>query len=450
MISSFQFLTNLAHTEQAMNPPLPTQRAKEAALLLQEALDLYKTLDYEGEKLISTDYLFGPARGQMFGVLVCEDLGGNEVVLKAFSGQYDGAWLIPGWVGPVADSISFNQVVKESDALLHELTQKIESEKYSDATSLIQERKTLSQSVLKELYSLYQFKCIDGTIKTFTDIFGSKLPPTGTGDCCAPKLLHWAFSHDLRPISMAEFYYGRSNKSGTREHKAFYAPCDDKCQPLLKHMLGLDIVYCDATLLVVNKQGGILSVPGRGIDKQDCVESRVRRLFPSAPRQCAVHRLDMDTSGLMIIALDKETHRALSIQFMNQEVGKEYVALLEGVVKQEGGEIHLPFRLDVQNRPYQIYDEEQGRWGTTVWKKQRVESTPSGLVTRVHFTPLTGRTHQLRVHSSHPKGIGQSIVGDRLYGTGKEGDQLCLHASALSFLHPHTKELLSFTSLAPF
>jgi len=433
-----------------MNPPLPTQKAKEASLLLLEALDFHKALDYEGEKLISTDYLFGPARGQMFGILVCADKEGNEVILKAFSGQYDGAWSIPGWVGPVVDPFSYDQVINQNDARLHELTDTINSGKCSDSLVLVQQRRALSQSVLQELYSLYQFRCIDGSTKSFAEIFGLKLPPTGTGDCCAPKLLHSAFTHELRPISMAEFYYGLPNRSGNREHKVFYGPCDDKCQPLLKHMLALDIVYCDASLLIVNKEGGLLSVPGRGEDKSDCVESRVRRLFPSAPKQCAVHRLDMDTSGLLAIALDKETHRQLSIQFMQKEVEKEYVALLEGVIKEEGGEVHLPFRLDVEHRPYQVYDEKQGKWGTTAWKKVRVESSPEGLVTRVLFTPLTGRTHQLRLHSSHPKGIGHAIVGDRLYGTGKEGDRLCLHASSLAFCHPHTKEKLSFTSPTPF
>ncbi len=449
-ITPFPVLIHLPHTGLAMNPPLPTHKAKEAAFLLLEALDFHKALDFEGEKLISTDYLFGPARGQMFGVLVCEDKAGNEVILKAFSGQYDGAWIIPGWVGPVADPGAYEQIVKNHDAQLHEMTDLINGGDAVDRPSLVQKRKELSQVVLQQLYSLYQFRCIDGTTKTFADIFGTKLPPTGTGDCCAPKLLHWAFTHTLHPISIFEFYYGKPNRSLSREHKAFYGPCDDKCLPLLKHMLALDIVYCDATLLVVNKEGGLLSVPGRGEDKQDCVESRVRRLFTSAPKQCAVHRLDMDTSGLLLLALDKETHKLLSLQFMRQEVKKEYVALLEGVIRKPEGEVKLPFRLDVEHRPYQTYDEQQGKWGTTLWKKIRVESSPSGLVTRVHFTPLTGRTHQLRLHSSHPKGIGHAIVGDRLYGTGKEGDRLCLHASYLSFSHPYTKEALSFTSPAPF
>lgn len=448
--AGFQSSLYLSHTGLSMNPPLPTQKAKEAALLLQDALDLYKTLDYEAENLVSTDYLFGPARGQMFGILICEDSEGREVILKAFSGQYDGQWMVPGWVGPVANPHSYEQIVRKNDALLHDLTHRIKNEKHIDTPKLVRERRKLSQKVLQELYNLYQFQCIDGQPKTFEDIFGAKLPPTGTGDCCAPKLLHWAFTHDLHPISMAEFYYGTPNRSGSREHKVFYGPCDDKCQPLLRHMLDLDIVYCDPSLIVINKQGGMLSVPGRGTDKQDCVESRVRRLFPTAPRQCAVHRLDMDTSGLLVIALDKDAHRSLSIQFMQQEVEKEYVALLKGVVKQEAGEVRLPFRLDVNNRPYQIYDEEQGKWGTSLWKKLRVEPSPVGLVTRVRFTPLTGRTHQLRLHSSHPKGIGHPIVGDRLYGTGREGDQLCLHACALSFSHPVTREKLSFSLPEPF
>ena len=179
-----------------MNPPLPTQKAKEAAHLLQEALDFHKTLDYEGEKLISTDYLFGKARGQMFGILVCEDKDGNEIILKAFSGQYDGKWLIPGWVGPVPDPLSYEEIVSENDDILHELTLTISRGQPDELSALVPQRKKLSQSVLGKLYALYQFRCIDGRAMSFTDIFGSKLPPTGTGDCCAPKLLHWAFSHD--------------------------------------------------------------------------------------------------------------------------------------------------------------------------------------------------------------------------------------------------------------
>lgn len=433
-----------------MNPPLPTRKAEEAALLLQAALDMHTCLDFEGAGTISTDYLFGPARGQMFGILVCEDASGNEVVLKAFSGQYAGNWTIPGWVGPVVDPRTYEKVALRHDTLIHTLTSQIEQSKAEEKPSLASQRKTLSQSILSELYGLYRFRCIDQKSIGLADVFGPRLPPTGTGDCCGPKLLHHAFCNQLHPVSMAEFFYGEPNRSRTKQHKAFYGPCDEKCQPLLRHMLGLDIVYADESLVVVNKEGGMLSVPGRGEEKQDCVETRVRRLFPKAPRQCAVHRLDMDTSGLLLLALDKETHRDLSLQFMHKKIEKEYQALLEGVVRQEEGEVHLPFRLDVEHRPYQIYDEEQGKWGTTVWKKLRVESFHGSLVTRVVFRPLTGRTHQLRLHSFHPKGIAHPIVGDRLYGTGKEGDRLCLHACSLSFIHPRSGEKLTITSSSPF
>ncbi|HAF86286.1 MAG TPA: hypothetical protein DCG32_07990, partial [Sphaerochaeta sp.] len=151
-------LSKNSSSPYVMKSPLPIQKAKEAALLLQEALDFHQALDFEGEKLISTDYLFGKARGQMFGILVCEDKEGNEVTLKAFSGQYDGAWLIPGWVGPVADPSSFDQIVRESNTLLHELTDKITWGKSVDSPMLVQQRKALSQSVLLELYSLYKFR----------------------------------------------------------------------------------------------------------------------------------------------------------------------------------------------------------------------------------------------------------------------------------------------------
>lgn len=170
-----------------MNPPLPTHKAREAALLLIEALETHKALDYEEEKLISTNYLFGPARGQMFGLLVCEDKEGNEVILRAFSGQYDGAWLIPGWVGPVVDPFSFDQTVKENDALLHEMTDRINRGDSGDPTLLVQQRRELSQQVLQKLYSLYQFRCIDGSTKTFADIFGSKLPRQALGTVVHPN-----------------------------------------------------------------------------------------------------------------------------------------------------------------------------------------------------------------------------------------------------------------------
>jgi tRNA pseudouridine32 synthase / 23S rRNA pseudouridine746 synthase len=207
-------------------------------------------------------------------------------------------------------------------------------------------------------------------------------------------------------------------------------------------MFEIDIIYKDSSIVVVNKPGGLLSVPGRGQDKQDCLVKRIRNLFPECIPQPSVHRLDMDTSGLMIMALTKDAHKNLSFQFQNRTIKKQYLALLKGIVEKEKGEIKLPFRLDVTNRPYQIYDPVHGKWGITLWEKKTVTNHQ----TRILFTPITGRTHQLRIHASHPMGLGHPIVGDRLYGHGKPGDRLLLHASYLSFQHPDNNKTLFFES----
>ena len=204
----------------------------------------------------------------------------------------------------------------------------------------------------------------------------------------------------------------------------------------------LDLVHQDAQFIVVNKPSGLLAAPGKGPDKLDSVTERVRALFPEAPAYSAVHRLDMDTSGLMLLALNKEAHRALSIQFQEREVRKMYVALLDGVVEENDGIIELPFRLDVDNRPHQIYDAEYGKMGTTLWK---VIERNNG-ITRVQFTPVTGRTHQLRIHSAHAKGLGIPIIGDPLYGTGTGPGHMKLHATMLEFTHPDTGERIKVHS----
>jgi len=208
------------------------------------------------------------------------------------------------------------------------------------------------------------------------------------------------------------------------------------------------VLYRDREILVVDKPGGLLAVPGRGADKQDCVASRLRSQFPEMIDQPAVHRLDMYTSGLMVFAVTAAAHRFLSGQFEQRAVVKKYLALVEGCIEQSGGEIHLPYRLDPDNRPRQIYDPVHGRMGSTSWRRLEI----SGTTTRIEFSPLTGRTHQLRVHAAHPSpmGLGAPIVGDSLYGSGKDGDQMMLHASFLQFLHPRTSAQLSFVSIPPF
>jgi tRNA pseudouridine32 synthase/23S rRNA pseudouridine746 synthase len=206
------------------------------------------------------------------------------------------------------------------------------------------------------------------------------------------------------------------------------------------------IIYEDPLFVVVDKPGGLLSVPGRGEDKQDCVVNRLKKLFPCCMEQPSVHRLDMDTSGLIVLAITPRVHRHLSIQFQKRMVEKRYAALLDGIVNEEAGEIRLPFRLDPDNRPYQVYDPVNGKMGISLWQNLGNDEGR----TRMAFIPLTGRTHQLRVHSAHELGLGCPIVGDRLYGNGRSGDQLMLHARYLRFRHPEKGEPLVFESPVPF
>lgn len=208
----------------------------------------------------------------------------------------------------------------------------------------------------------------------------------------------------------------------------------------------MDIIHQDREMIVVAKPSGLLSVPGRGPHKQDCVVNRAKVLFPDLIDQPAVHRLDMYTSGLMILARTAAAHRNLSQQFERRQVKKKYLALLEGVVRPSEGEIRLAFRLDPDNRPYQVFDPVRGKWGITRWKRLAIE----GSRTRVVFQPLTGRTHQLRLHAAHPQGLGIPIVGDRLYGHGHEGDPMLLHACQLQFQHPGDGREMNLGSDATF
>ncbi len=204
----------------------------------------------------------------------------------------------------------------------------------------------------------------------------------------------------------------------------------------------LHIVHEDPEFVVVNKVSGMLSVPGRGPGKIDSVATRVRQMFPGCIDQPSVHRLDMDTSGLLVLARTTQAHRLLSKQFQDRQTRKRYIALLDGILDGERGTIELPFRLDIDNRPIQIYDEVHGKMGTTHWEKIAIE----GHHTRVAFIPVTGRTHQLRLHAAHHKGLGLPIVGDPFYGSGTGPGQLKLHASELTFLRPGTDQELTFHS----
>ena len=372
--------------------------------------------------------------GKMLGILACDDAEGNRVVLKAFSGQVGGQWVIPGWCEPAFSVSGYDAILEETDRQVKRLA------------CAGEESREVSAEAMRRLFGLYRIHCIDGSVKTYNEIFGDVMPPSGTGDCATIKLLNCAFKNHLKPISMAEFFYGGANPSGTRQPCQFYPPCEEKCRPLLKEMLGLDILYLDQEIVVVNKPAGLLSVPGRGEDKQDCVVNRVKRLYPDCIDNPSVHRLDMDTSGILVLALTKESHRFLSMEFESRHVHKKYTALLDGILRSSGGALALPFRLDPDNRPYQVYDSVHGRMCITLWKRLSVYDGK----TLVEFTPLTGRTHQLRISSASPKGLGIPIVGDRLYGTRKEGQRLMLHAGYISFTHPWSKEKIEFKVDVPF
>ncbi len=211
-------------------------------------------------------------------------------------------------------------------------------------------------------------------------------------------------------------------------------------------MKRLQIVYQEQDFLVVEKESGVLSVPGRGADKQDSLSTRIREKYKHCIDQPAVHRLDMDTSGLMVYALTAKAHRSFSIQFQNRQVQKKYIAVVDGYVGEENGRIEMPFRLDIYDRPHQVYDPVHGKIGITLWCRIAFENGR----TRLEFTPLTGRTHQLRVHAAHSLGLGCPILGDRLYGEAQSAKRLLLHASYLSVAHPKTGQEMIYTSPAPF
>jgi tRNA pseudouridine32 synthase/23S rRNA pseudouridine746 synthase len=318
-------------------------------------------------------------------------------------------------------------------------------------------RRATSNSLQKQLFDHYQFLSIAGKTKGLVDIFAPtpfQIPPSGAGDCAAPKLLQYAFKHQLKPICMAEFWWGVSPKSEIRQHKQYYPSCRGKCEPILEHMLSgmqvdenpmltnpalgkmLPILFEDDSIIIVNKPAEFLSVPGKMID--DSVLLRMRQKYPDATGPMIVHRLDMSTSGIMVLAKTKDTYHFLQRQFVNRIVKKRYVALLEGEVVGEEGTIDLPIRVDLMERPKQLVDFENGKKALTEWKViERLNGR-----TKVHFQPITGRTHQLRVHSAFTDGLNCPIVGDDLYG--RRADRLHLHAQQLTFKHPETKEFVTF------
>ena len=344
------------------------------------------------------------------------------------------------------------------DLLQHALT-KITDE----IAHLKKRRKTLSKNLQKKLFSQYQFLNANNEVRDLNTIFSilpERIPPAGSGECAAPKLLQYAYKHHLKPIAMAEFWWGAAPKSAIRQHKNYYPSCYSKCQPILGHMLeglnvednpllinpadgkDLSIIYKDDDLLVVNKPAEFLSVPGVNIE--DSVYMRIKTQFPEASGPLIVHRLDMSTSGLLMIALNKRVHKALQKQFIERTIDKRYVALVEGNVPEDSGTIDLPLILDFDDKPRQMVCYKNGKPSLTTWHVLERKND----VTRLQLYPKTGRTHQLRVHCAHRLGLNTPMVGDTHYG--QKADRLHLHAEYLAFTHPITQKRLGFEVAADF
>ena len=385
------------------------------------------------------------------------------------------------------------------------------------------ERKERSAALQRKLFEQFRMLNAQGEVKDLYTIFEQtvqKVPPAGAGECALPKLLQYAYLHQLKPLAMAEFWWGDSPKNEIRHHGYYYPSCKGKCEPILQHMLQglevdenpllnpvheeeeLEIVFEDEWLLVVNKPAGMLSVPGK-VENRDSVYHRLKKKYPEATGPMIVHRLDMATSGLLLVAKTKEVHQDLQAQFANRSIKKRYVAVLDGtIIKTEKetkpiaekailiaketvstkktakaertgrtGRIELPLCLNPLDRPRQMVSREHGKEAITEYQiiseSERITSksentfnesnridelersiNESRKYTRIIFYPLTGRTHQLRVHAAHPEGLGCPILGDELYG--KKADRLYLHAEYIEFRHPIYGDILCIQKEADF
>ncbi len=293
-----------------------------------------------------------------------------------------------------------------------------------------QERKALSQQLQLQMHQAYQVTNFLGSSASLRMLMPQGAP-TGTGECCAPKLLHHAAVLGLRPVAMAEFWWGPER--GGRKSGVFYGACVTRCQPMMGFMLAgakpldLPILYEDEAMIAIDKPSGLLSVPGRGSDRGDSALMRLRAVYRDIQ---SVHRLDQDTSGILLFAKNAAVARVLQRCFESREVRKIYEAVVWGLVTADRGTIDLPLWGDPDRRPRQFVDWERGKAAVTEFEVlERGEEQ-----TRVEFYPLTGRTHQLRLHAV--AGLGGAIVGDRLYGAIQDNQRLHLHAKALVFLHP--------------
>ncbi|MEO6774273.1 MAG: RluA family pseudouridine synthase, partial [Kofleriaceae bacterium] len=358
-----------------------------------------------------------------------------------------------------ADSAERRELDRAHAAEAAVLTARV-AELTARAKELVRRRGERSRALLVQIQDTYAFANARGEIKSLRELFAPDSPPGGAGDCAAPKLLAYAYGHGLQPLALAEIWLGPPPSAGDRRTGACYPACRGKCAPILAHVLrGLAVapapVFGDATripadeprvvfedpwLVVVAKPVGLLSVPGRSGLLTDSVQARLTARYG---RAFIVHRLDLDVSGLMLVAKDEATHAILQKMFARREIDKRYVAILEAAPARalgDAGTIELAVRVDLEDRPRQLVDPIHGKPAITAW--QRLGGA------RVALFPRTGRTHQLRVHCAHPAGLASPIAGDRLYGT--PGERLLLHAEHLAFMHPHSGERIALELAAPF
>jgi len=337
----------------------------------------------------------------------------------------------------------------------------------SNITALKQKRQSMSSHLQQRLFRLFVMRNASGESRDLSQIFQSTtmgVPPAGAGECAAPKLMQYALLHNLKPRAMAEFWWGKSPSAEIRHHGNFYPACRSKCLPILTYMmkglavdpnphdtdsgLQIQVVYDDSWLTIVNKPSGLATVPGK-INATSLLQ-QYSELFPDAEGPMIVHRLDMHTSGLVIVAKNKTAHQRLQSLFASRQIDKRYEALLCGTIHEDTGVISLPLCPDINDRPRQLVDFKNGKDAVTEY---RVITRQNG-ITRIEFHPLTGRTHQLRVHTAHSLGLNAPILGDNLYSkqtyTEHHSQRLCLHAKSLRFIHPFTSQPLFVTIPTPF
>jgi tRNA pseudouridine32 synthase/23S rRNA pseudouridine746 synthase len=333
------------------------------------------------------------------------------------------------------------------------------------------QRRERSRHLQAQMHSAYVLTNFAGEKRSLKELIMEGAMPTGMGDCCAPKLLDYAANHRLTPIAMAEFWWGNPSLDGYKVGGQFYGACTERCQPLMGFLLSgiqsayspftdfvdreesLSIIYEDNYLIAIAKPTGLLSVPGRYLDTQDSVLSRLRSIFANSEIY-PVHRLDRQTSGILLFARDLDSLRSLSSQFQQRQIYKVYEALLSSIINHEinhetnhrGGLIDLPLWGNPENRPYQQVNYDHGKPSVTKFRWLSDQANYS----RLEFMPKTGRTHQLRVHSADPRGLGTTILDDRLYGCKAVTDRLHLHARELKFVHPRSQELIHLQVTVPF